>query len=179
LKDRVTLGVDFDGVIRFYPVPFRWWFDFVSPNDLLIRAHLGVIRGRINSFLIRRFPMMLNRKLIDYLNYTWRGSTVLISGRCVPEDRRTALRVLSGKLKPDRVVFRETCSEHEEKYKERAIRDNAVDVYVEDRPFVRGYLASHLPTKILSPREFWEWAEGTMGQATAKNIRPVWVGREE
>lgn len=163
-----------------YPVPFRWWFDFVSPNDLLVRAHLRSIRGVINSFLIRRFPLILNSRLIDYLNQTWKGKKLVISGRCLRGDQKAALRAIAGILRPDGIVFREHCSEHEEKYKERVLRERGVDLYIEDRPFVRDYLTAHCRARVLGPQEFWTWArEDARAEVTARDISTLEMGRKE
>jgi hypothetical protein len=147
------LGLDFDGVVRKYPLLFRLWFDFYSPNDVLVRARLTRIRRAITSILTGRFPMILDGKLIDDVNRNWHGRKVLISGRCTKRLQQKALHVVATSLEFDGFVFRTDCKEYEEKFKERVILSQGVTVFVEDRKFVRAYLQRKLGISVLAPRD--------------------------
>ena len=147
------LGLDFDGVIRKYPLPFRWWFDFYSPNDVLVRARLTRIRGAITTFLTARIPIILDGKLINDVNRSWHKRKVLISGRCTKQLQQVALSSLGSSLQFDGIVFRTDCKEYEEKFKERVIASQRVTAFIEDRKFVRAYLRRKLGITVLAPGE--------------------------
>jgi hypothetical protein len=148
------IAFDFDGVMRIYPVPFRWFFDFVSPTDILLRAHLGRLRGLINKFLIENFPLILNTRLINCLNQKWEGPIFLVSGRCTIRDQYEATRALRNLVRFHAIFFRERCSEYEEKFKERYLKKVNALIFVEDRPFVRQYISKRTKVRAISPSEF-------------------------
>jgi len=139
-----TLGTDFDGVLRKFPGFTRWYIDFYSPNDLLIRARLKWLRWKTLHLFIDGVPMIMNNEVINVVN-KWKGRKVLISGRVTEKHHRKALEALLGLVEFDAIYFRQDRNEYEEKFKERIIKKEKVNVYIEDRSFVIQYLRKKLP----------------------------------
>ena len=135
------LGLDFDGVVRKFPGFVEWYFDFLSPNDILIRARLFWLRRILVKTFLDFIPLILDGKLIYSIEKDWEGPIILISGRCTSEGREKLKRIISNlPLKFDKVFLRKNCREHEEKFKERVIRNEKIDIYIDDRKFIVEYL---------------------------------------
>lgn len=152
-----TLGIDFDGVLRKYPAPFQAYYNFISPYDLLIRARLHNLRSKIRSWIANHTPMCLNGELIALINQNYREARKLIvSGRCYLRCQIEAISAIYGFLDFEQVIFKEDCSEFEERFKRRIIKQEKIDMYIEDRRFVRWFLSQTTNITILSPEEFIE-----------------------
>jgi len=139
-----TLGVDFDGVLRKFPGYVKRYIDFYSPHDLLVRANLKWLRWRILHLCIDGTPLIMDNEVINAVN-KWEGRKVLISGRIGTKHHREALEAIKGLVKFDNAYFRQSNKEYEEKFKERILKREKVNVYIEDRTFVIQYLRKKLP----------------------------------
>jgi len=135
-----TLALDFDGVIRKFPYPVRKYADFLSPNDLLVRAKLFFIRKLLCKIFMYYIPTVLDGELINAVNKYWDGRVIIVTGRCREREKKEVLRLLCPCLKFDKIYFREDCSEYEEKFKERVLKKEKVDYFFEDRAYVVKYL---------------------------------------
>ena len=135
-----TQALDFDGVIRKFPYPIRKYADFLSPNDLLVRARLFFIRKLLCKIFMHYIPTILDGELINAVNKYWNGRVIIVTGRCRKEEKKEVLKLLLPYLKFDRIYFRKDCSEYEEKFKERILRKEKVDYFFEDRAYVVKYL---------------------------------------
>lgn len=151
-----TLGVDFDGILRIYPAPFRWWFDYISPHDVFVRAGLGRLKFSISKLFSTYIPIILDSKLIRFINSGWEGRKILISGRCLVEEKVIAKVIVNKYVMFDDVLFREQCSEPEEKYKARMVVGQGVEIFLEDRPFVREYLNRTTTARAIATPELWK-----------------------
>jgi len=135
------LGLDFDGVIRKFPKFVEWYANFLSPNDLLVRARLFWLRKLLTKLFMDFLPLIIDGKLIYSIERYWDGPVILISGRCTKKQKEQLRRVISNlPLKFDQVFLRENRKEYEEKFKERIIKKEKIDVYIDDRKFVVEYL---------------------------------------
>ncbi|RLC84012.1 MAG: hypothetical protein DRJ03_15425 [Chloroflexi bacterium] len=135
------LGLDFDGVIRKFPRFVEWYANFLSPNDLLVRARLFWLRKILTRFFMDFIPLIIDGRLIYSIEKNWEGPVILISGRCTEKHKEQLRRVISNlPLKFDKVFLRENWKEYEEKFKERIIKREKVDVYIDDRKFIVEYL---------------------------------------
>ena len=92
-ESRLKLGLDFDGVIRKFPKFVQWYADFVSPNDLLVRARLFWLRKILMLLFMDVIPLILDGELLKSIEENWRGSVILISGRC-EEKRKKELTII-------------------------------------------------------------------------------------
>jgi len=135
-----TLALDFDGVIRKFPYPIRKYVDFLSPHDLLVRARLFFIRKLLCKIFMHYTPIILDGKLINAVNKYWDGRVIVVTGRCKEKEKKEVLKLLLPYLKFDRIYFRKDCSEYEEKFKERVLREEKVNYFFEDREYVVKYL---------------------------------------
>jgi len=130
----------FDGVIRKYPKFAEWYFDFLSPYDLLVRAKLFWLREILKKFM-DSLPLIIDGELINTIKKDWEGSIILISGRCTKKNKEKLRMTISNlPLKFDKVYLRENCKEFEEKFKERIIKKEKIDIYIDDRAFIVEYL---------------------------------------
>jgi len=135
------LGLDFDGVIRKFPRFVEWYANFLSPNDLLVRARLFWLRKILTRLFMDFIPLIIDGRLIYSIEKNWEGPVILISGRCTEKHKKQLRKVISNlSLKFDKVLLRENCKEYEEKFKERLIKTEKIDIYIDDRKFIVEYL---------------------------------------
>ena len=133
-----TLGVDFDGVIRRFPKFAEWFANFISHDDLLIRARLYWLRNLLCNVCFNYAPIILDGLMIDSINQ-WDGRIVIITGRETAKKFDRAFAAVKGKVDFDVMYGRDT-KESEEAYKYRIIKKENVSVYIEDRDLVIRYL---------------------------------------
>jgi len=137
-----TLGLDFDGVLRKWPGFIGWYANFLKPNDILVRTRLFRLRRILNYFFMDCTPIILDGELIEEIKKYNPSRIIVVSGRCLDNQKDQVVRCLSPFLNIDRFYFREDCLEREEKFKERILRKEKVTFYLEDRDFVVKYLRS-------------------------------------
>lgn len=122
------LGFDFDGVLNRLPKPFEIFMRYTSPDDILMRAGLGKLRGIIFK-LIAQLPMTLDGRIIDAVP----RDSPIISGRF------TRSKIAKEKLKKLRFYnfhFRKDHSIHETVFKINKCKELKIDFYFEDRLYV-------------------------------------------
>lgn len=152
-----TLGIDFDGVLRKFPTPIRRFYNFLAPHDLLIRARLSIIRNTIRKLIEEKGPILLDGELINSLNTYYRETRkILISGRCTPQQRDKAISAITPYLNFAKFIFKGDCTEWEERFKERVLRAEEIDIFLEDRKFVRNYLRQVVKIPVFCPEAFLE-----------------------
>jgi hypothetical protein len=133
------IGVDFDGVLRKWPGFVSWYANFLSPQDILVRARLYFLRRILNNFFMYCLPVILDGTLIDSLNRE-EVPIIVISGRWKTKEVQTVKETLKPFLKVNRFCFRESPREPEHEFKERIIRQEHVTIFLDDRKFVVDYL---------------------------------------
>jgi len=135
-----TLALDFDGVIRKWPYPVQKYADFLSPNDILVRAKLFFLRKLLSKIFMHYFPTIIDGELIEGIKRKWKGRIIIVTGRYTPEEVEEVRKRVLPYLKVDKIYFRENPGEYEEKFKERILKLEKVDYFIEDRYFVVNYL---------------------------------------
>lgn len=136
--DIENLGLDFDGVLRKFPSFISWYINHLSPNDILIRSKLFRLRKLLTYLLINKTPMILDNKLIESIKVEKPKRLIIVSGRC--QEKEKVRRKLSPFLKVDKFYFREDCTEPEERFKERILKIENVNLFIEDRAYIVRYL---------------------------------------
>jgi len=142
----VRIGLDYDGVVRKYPYPFSSFLSALDPRDILVRCRLFLLRRLLIKSTVL-LPTVINGPLLE--KALREGECIIISGRYSKREEIEAL----GERYNLRVFLRESPSEREERFKERVIVREGVELYVEDRRFVREYLTEK-GLKVTDPKEF-------------------------
>jgi len=137
-----TLAVDFDGVLRKWPRFIARYANFLRPDDILVRARLRFLRRLLTHLFMDFTPIIINGRLIDSINRYKPCRLILVSGRCLDRQKGEVFRAVSPYLHFDKFCFRDDCCEAEEKFKERILGREKVNVFIEDRDFVVKYLRS-------------------------------------
>jgi len=137
-----NLGLDFDGVLRKWPRFVQWYADFLSPQDILVRAKLFFIRKLINYFCMQVVPVILDGELIERIKQLKPKRIIVVSGRYKMEEKREVKTALEKVLHVDKYYFRDSEKEREEYFKERILRQEHVTCFIEDRAYVVAYLRS-------------------------------------
>lgn len=135
-----NLGLDFDGVLRKWPGFLYWYVNFLSPNDLLVRAKLFFLRKWLFKFFSNLIPTILDGDLIETIKREQPRRIILVSGRCSEKEQQRIFKLLKPYLHIDKFYFRDNCSESEEMFKERVLRKEKVSFFIEDRAYVVRYL---------------------------------------
>lgn len=139
-KQTEVLGLDFDGVCRRWPGYIEWFADFLSPTDVLQRAHLDWIEGIICHLAMDFIPTILDGDLIRAAN-TWNGKIVIVTGRYKKKQKLPVIQIFKY-LKASKIVFRPSKHISEEQFKYDAIKREGISVYIEDRKYVVNFLHS-------------------------------------
>lgn len=85
-------------------------------------------------------PVIIDGKMIESLKQLNSSRLILVSGRYLDRQKEQVVRIISPYLTIDQIYFRENPREAEWKFKERILRKEKVDIFIEDREFVVRYL---------------------------------------
>jgi hypothetical protein len=136
-----TIGIDFDGVIRKWPTFIQAYADFISPNDILERAGLKVLKKILSKVFMTYTPLILDGKMITSLQHSnW--NIVVISGRYKRKEQDEVVRILQPYLRAH-YLFRGSKKEREEEFKLKWCKTLNVSFFIDDRKYIVEYLRRH------------------------------------